>query len=303
MISFVLAEPDEIEIKIEIPDAHHKVEKSNYPTYENAQRRQNEEQMQLSPCNLWTSKATSCLINQYRKYRSMVGQATQFRSLRDMFETISVEMIKQGYYFSAQKCENKWRVLERKYKNLVIREMQKKPGRIKHYGHWEHKRALDEIFHEKRKSVYLKECDFPPASQNSTKYALILPKSTTESNNDQVVNETMEKLKKSIEKLSNANVTETSIDSLVTQSTMQPTQSEAALPKESTNINFEKFLAEIKKLFDDSERNKQRRHLELMAVRRSELQVQQKLLKIKEQKLEFEKRKILALAQSVQLNI
>lgn len=96
--------------------------------------------------NLWTSKATTCLISQYKKYRSMVGQSTQIRSLREMFEMISLEMQNYGFYFSPRKCENKWRVLERKYKNLIFRERLKKPGRMRHYGHWEHKRALDEIF-------------------------------------------------------------------------------------------------------------------------------------------------------------
>lgn len=141
------------------------------------------------PHYLWTSKATSCLINQYKKYRSQVGQSTQIRSLREMFEMISMEMQKYGFYFSPQKCENKWRVLERKYKNLVSRERQKRPGRMRHYGQWEHKRALDEIFNEKKKYVYLEKNEDPQPSSGSAKYPLIVLKRSCDQDGNLLVNQ------------------------------------------------------------------------------------------------------------------
>ncbi|XP_015601945.1 uncharacterized protein LOC107270961 isoform X2 [Cephus cinctus] len=234
--------------------------------------------------NLWTSKATTCLIAQYKKYRSMVGQTTQIRSLREMFEMISVEMRNYGFYFSPQKCENKWRVLERKYKNLVFRERLKKPGRMRHYGHWEHKRALDEIFSEKSRHVYLEENDFPDPA-DSAKYAIILPKSADQSNpaSNQHTNDPLTSI------ASNTSTVKRSGDELDQHGTLP--------------LLFEKFLEEIEKNFATAERNKERRHKEKMMMRQNELEVQRKLLKLKEQKIELQKCQIVAAAQHLHPNM
>ncbi|KOC66011.1 hypothetical protein WH47_12810 [Habropoda laboriosa] len=235
--------------------------------------------------NLWTSKATACLINQYKKYHAMVGQSTQLRSLREMFEMISLEMQKYGFYFSPQKCENKWRVLDRKYKNLVFRERLKKPGRMRHYGQWEHKRALDEIFNEKRKHVYLEECDFPPPP-GSAKYMFILPKPASE------------ELNSVIEGLQQEDPLAAPKPNLSSNS-----KNEMLEQKEALTALFDKFFDEMTKHFATAEENRERRHKEKMALRQSELEIQRKVLKLKEQKLELQKRQIIASAQHLHLNM
>lgn len=235
--------------------------------------------------NLWTSKATACLINQYKKYHSMVGQSTQIRSLRGMFETISLEMQKHGFYFSPQKCENKWRVLERKYKNLVSRELLKKPGRVRHYGQWEHKRALDEIFKEKKRHMYFQKSDFP-SQAGRARYMFILPKPINEEqSNITVVNQQQEIPLAAPSSNSSAN-----------------NKNELTDQKESPTF-FNKFLEEIAKYFAIAEKNREKRHKEEMAIRQSELEIQKRLLKLKEQKIELQKRQIIAAAQYLHLNM
>ncbi|XP_076232646.1 uncharacterized protein LOC143178087 [Calliopsis andreniformis] len=234
--------------------------------------------------NLWTSKATTCLISQYKKYRSMVGQSTQIRSLREMFEMISLEMQNYGFYFSPQKCENKWRVLERKYKNLVFRERLKKPGRMRHYGHWEHKRALDEIFNEKKRHMYLEENDFS-SQASSAKYAFILPKPSNEEQN----NKTEEQ--------------QTEVPLAAPTSNYSTNKTDELDQKGTLVALFEKFFEDLSKNFAIAERNKEKRHKEEMAMRQNELEIQKRLLKLKEQKLELQKSQIIAAAQHLHLNM
>lgn len=229
--------------------------------------------------NLWTSHATSCLIEQYKKYHSLVGQTTRLRSLREMFETISLEMQKYGFYFSPQKCENKWRVLDRKYKNLVFREKLKKPGRIRHYGHWEHKRALDEIFNEKNKHMYLDDDDFPPPSGS----AKIAQKASRENGQSDIVVTPME------ETFTNA-------------STVSKGVKEQPAPATLSMAIVETFLAEIKRNFALAEANKERRHREKMAMRQSELDVQKKILKLKEQKMDIARSQMTSAAHYLNMN-
>ncbi|XP_035737623.1 uncharacterized protein LOC118448451 isoform X2 [Vespa mandarinia] len=237
--------------------------------------------------NLWTSKATTCLIGQYKKYRSMVGQSTQIRSLREMFEMISLEMQNYGFYFSPQKCENKWRVLERKYKNLVFRERLKKPGRMRHYGHWEHKRALDEIFNEKERHVYFEENDFPSPTR-SVKYSrMILPKTTSE--------------QPTSSSNSNNNQNNDPLATLISNAIPEKQREESDYKVTLTTL-FERFLDEMGKNFALAERNKEKRHKEEMAMRQNELEVKRRLLKLKEQKIELQKCQMIAAAQHFHLN-
>ena len=236
--------------------------------------------------NLWTSKATSCLIAQYKRYRVHVGQSTKIRSLREMFEMISFEMQKYGFYFSAQKCENKWRVLERKYKNLVFRERLKKPGRMRHYGHWEHRRALDEIFNEKKRHMYLDENDFPPPSA-SAKLALMSEK-TIESGTNNFPGQSANI--NNVSSISTSTSSNTRIDEL-------PDQIEVM------KLMLGQFIEEMTKNFDFVERSNERRHKEKMAMKQNELEVQKRLLRLKEQKLELKKSQILAAAQQLSLNM
>lgn len=272
-------ENDDVEIKIEEPVFQCYIEeqhKNRFSDFENANAIPSNVDITL---NLWTSKATTCLIDQYKKYRSMVGQSTQIRSLREMFETISLEMQKYGFYFSPQKCENKWRVLERKYKNLVYRERLKKPGRMRHYGQWEHKRALDEIFNEKKKYVYLERNDLQPAS-GSAKYPLVLLKRGYDQGNNLSVNQQHE-------------------DSLAAKATTNEKSEETLDYKGILTTLFEKFAERMEKNFAMAEKNKERRHKEKMAVRHQELELKKQLLKLKEQKMELQKCQIIAAAQNL----
>ncbi|KYN07501.1 hypothetical protein ALC62_01703, partial [Cyphomyrmex costatus] len=228
--------------------------------------------------NQWTSKATTCLISQYKKYRSLVGQSTQIRNLREMFEMISLEMQNYGFYFSPQKCENKWRVLERKYKNLVYRERLKKPGRMRHYGQWEHKRALDEIFNEKKRHVYLETNESQPPS-GSTNLSIQPKPGCDRSSPDDRQRE----------------------DPLAPMTNEK--DSETLERKEILTTLFEKFVQEIEKNFALAEKNKERRHKEKMAVRRKKLELKKQLLKLKEQKMELQRCQMIAAAQNLRLNI
>lgn len=81
---------------------------------------------------------------------------------------ISLEMQNHGFHLSPQKCENKWRVRSSpKYKNLVFHGTGEKAGqRMRHYGQWEHKRALDEILGEKKRHVY-PEANDPPGGESA----------------------------------------------------------------------------------------------------------------------------------------
>lgn len=290
-VDVFVGEAEDVTVKIEYPEVT--VDDNDSTAYillrgidgDNIEGMYPELTMQEQAQNFWSSKATACLIRNYKKYIPLVGECTRFKSLRDMFETISVEMHRQGFRFSSQKCENKWRVLERKYKNLVLREMLKKPGRIKHYGHWEHKKALDEIFNEKRKSVYLKQSEYPP-SGTSTQYGIILPnpvpvlsQSTSTSNDRRMENPVA-----------------------AICSALKAKNLEEKL-KDAMADHFEKFAGEIKTHLNDLEKNKEKRHAEKMAMHKSELQIQERLLNVKEQELELQKAKIMALAQHVELNM
>lgn len=282
---FIMADNEEengdVEVKIEEPALQSYVEeqhKDGFSDFENANAIPSNVDVTL---NLWTSKATTCLINQYKKYRSMVGQSTQIRSLREMFEMISLEMQKYGFRFSPQKCENKWRVLERKYKNLIYRERLKKPGRMRHYGQWEHKGALDEIFNEKKKYVYLERNDLQPAS-GAAKYPVVLLKRNFEQDNLPV----------------NQQHEDTS-----TAKTTNEKSEETLDHKRILTALFEKFAEKMEKNLATAEKNKERRHKEKMAMRHQELELKKQLLKLKEQKMELQKCQIIAAAQNLHLNM
>lgn len=234
-----------------------------------------------SALQLWTSKATACLISQYKKYRSLVGQSTQIRSLREMFEMVSIEMQHNGFFFSPQKCENKWRVLERKYKNLVFRERLKKPGRMRHYGQWEHKRALDEIFNEKKKHVYLEVNDQQPPS-GAARYPFRLQKHGCDKGNDSPDDRQSE-------------------DPLATASNEK--DSDMSDYKQILTTSFERFMEQMMKNFEKAEKNKEKRHKEKMALKNKKLELKKQLVKLKEQKMELQRCQIIAAAQSFHSNI
>ncbi|XP_014214351.1 uncharacterized protein LOC106643650 [Copidosoma floridanum] len=206
---------------------------------------------------IWTSEAESCLIKLYKKYKPMIGQHTRFKSFRDMFDTISAEMKKYGFFFSPQKCENKWRVMERKYKTLALREKLKKPGRIKHYGRWQHKKVFDEIYSEENKNIYLEK----------------------DAATEQSLNVSAPKVDAFFDSMPTENG-QTSLTDIV---------------KTQTNA----ILSEVRKIFNDAENNRERRHLEQMILFKNLLNVQERLLKIEEQKLTLRKASVAVMSQSM----
>ena len=199
-----------------------------------------------------------------------------------MFEIVSFEMQKFGFFFSAQKCENKWRVLERKYKNLVFRERLKKPGRMRHYGHWEHRRALDEIFNEKKRRTYLHEDDFPPP-RGSAKIASMVNNSAENGN---TANNATFSQSSNINNASPASSSEyhKRVEELIQQIGI-------------IKSFLTKFFEEMTKNMSLAERNNERRHRERLAMRQSELEVQETFLRLKEQKLELKRAQLMAAAQ------
>ncbi|XP_043276308.1 uncharacterized protein [Venturia canescens] len=248
----------EIEIKVE-PSLQNYVEENDmdFPGYDKSPSTQANINMESSS---WTSHATTCLINQYKRFHSMVGQTARLRSRREMYEIISLEMQKHGYAFSPQKCENKWKVLERKYKNLIFRERLKKPGRIKHYGHWEHRRALDEIFHETRSQFYLDEKDSPVPS--------------------------------SAIRLVQQPVTETDLKTKENEVDTALTSNPAETPKSRDPFAiFQTLLIAMNKNIAIAEANSERRHRERMVLKQAKLEIQRKMLELKEQKVACKKSK------------
>lgn len=118
--------------------------------------------------NPWTGKATDCLIGQYKKYRSMIGQSSQIQtSTGDVRDDIVGDAESRLPLEPAEMREQVARALEPKYKNLVFHGTGEKAGqRMRHYGQWEHKRALDEILGEKKRHVY-PEANDPPGGESA----------------------------------------------------------------------------------------------------------------------------------------
>ena len=236
------------------------------------------------------------------------------RSLREMFEMISFEMQKYGFYFSAQKCENKWRVLERKYKNLVFREKLKKPGRMRHYGHWEHRRALDEIFDEQKQLMYLDESDFPPPSGSAKIAAMMMPHLVQNGNvaNNVVVNNAVANNAVANNPVANNIPNPSTMNNINNINHVPPPQSSATINKRLEDLGDQSgiiksflgnFMDEMTKNFALAERNNERRHQEELAMRQRELDVQKKILQMKEKKLEIQRINMMSAAQNLGLNL
>ena len=220
--------------------------------------------------NIWTSNATSCLISQYKKYRQMVGQSPRLRNIREMFEQISLEMQNSGFNFSPYKCESKWRVLERRYKNHALKDRLKKQVKTKRYGHWEHKKSLDEIFKGRTLHMYLKKTNSP---QPCGLAEFAKDTTTRSSDNGDIFSNNCELSQKSKE-------------------------NEHKVP-----VDFlELFMENLNRNFAEAEKNMERRHTEMMAVKQSELEVQKKILKLEEQKMELRKSQLTSAAQYLYLN-
>ncbi|XP_015118372.1 uncharacterized protein LOC107042020 isoform X2 [Diachasma alloeum] len=207
--------------------------------------------------NLWTPEATHCLITLYKKYINEVGRPPM-RSMKDMFEKISGELRVLGHDYSTQKAENKWRVLERKYKRHEAM-MEKTGGRIptklRRSMYFEHKQELDDIF-----GPIATTAKIPAIGTNA---------------------ETMESIEK---------VTQAEDDGLPES---QPDD------KSSGDFNAKIIEKVVDRLssrlviyFAQMEKNNERRHEEITAIRLNELEIQKQMLEVKREELELKKRQM-----------
>lgn len=99
----------------------------------------------------WSPKATKILIHLYKEYRNRVG-LYEMRNLKMMFDKIS-NVMRDDYNleYSSANCSNRWKVLERRYKDFI--DDQKKTGRGKKY--FEYLDEMTDIFGNK-KNIYPK---------------------------------------------------------------------------------------------------------------------------------------------------
>ncbi|KAL1489227.1 hypothetical protein ABEB36_014160 [Hypothenemus hampei] len=69
--------------------------------------------------DFWTINSTKMLIDLYKSHRSKVG-TLQMRNFKYMWEKISIELSRMlNTPVSAKHAENKWKVLERRYKAYI----------------------------------------------------------------------------------------------------------------------------------------------------------------------------------------
>ncbi|GLV32926.1 hypothetical protein CBL_09012 [Carabus blaptoides fortunei] len=96
----------------------------------------------------WSDDACKLLIDKYKENKILVEQR-KIKTMKKMWEIIQDKLQSFGYTFTSQQCENKWKSLERAYKNKL--ENKRKTGRARKGCPFE--RELAEIF-ARRHSVF-----------------------------------------------------------------------------------------------------------------------------------------------------
>lgn len=76
----------------------------------------------------WTDSATKLLIDLYPQYREKVADR-KIRSQEKMWLPLSEELNSHKYSYTADQCKNKWKALERSFKNKV--DNNKQSGRAR----------------------------------------------------------------------------------------------------------------------------------------------------------------------------
>lgn len=66
----------------------------------------------------WNDAATKLLIELYKGKKALVEQR-KLKSMKQMWEIIKGELNTFGHEYSAARCENKWKSLERSFKNRI----------------------------------------------------------------------------------------------------------------------------------------------------------------------------------------
>lgn len=78
----------------------------------------------------WTDEATKLLIDIYSKNKILV-ESGKIKTLKRMWEIIKDVMVSHKYNFTAIQIENRWKTLERSFKNHM--ENKKKTGRSRKF--------------------------------------------------------------------------------------------------------------------------------------------------------------------------
>lgn len=84
--------------------------------------------------NLWRDESIKLLISEYKEKKPLV-ETGKIKTLKKMWTKISEEMEQYGYKFTPQQIENKWKSLERSYKNMI--ENKHKTGRGRRFCPYE----------------------------------------------------------------------------------------------------------------------------------------------------------------------
>ncbi|XP_072388205.1 uncharacterized protein [Diabrotica undecimpunctata] len=99
--------------------------------------------------NFFTRGKILKLLEFYKKYRDRVG-SYEIRNIKKLWEVIARDLSNEfKITIAPNKCENKFRVLERSYKKIVTNNSQTGRGRKV----FEYQEVMDDIF-EKKKNVY-----------------------------------------------------------------------------------------------------------------------------------------------------
>lgn len=97
----------------------------------------------------WTTPATMRLIHYYKKFRPHVG-TLQVKNLRRLFEIICQKVNKDmKSNYTTSNCENRWRVLQRKYKKYALSGSKNK--RARHFEFAKEMAELVETYNNPRK--------------------------------------------------------------------------------------------------------------------------------------------------------
>uniref|UniRef100_A0A0C9S2G8 GT-4 protein n=1 Tax=Fopius arisanus TaxID=64838 RepID=A0A0C9S2G8_9HYME len=206
--------------------------------------------------NLWTPEATRCLIKLYKKYINGVGRPPM-KSLKDMFEKISCELRILGHDYSTQKAENKWRVLERKYKrhkSMMEKTSGRIPTKLRRSLYFEHKEELDDIFGPIARVTKPLTDDNPETTEN-------------------------------IEKVTQAE------DNASLGSQMDD-KSSGDLNSKIIQKALDRLTSRLGTYFTQMERNNERRHEEMTAIRLNELEIQRQMLEVRREELHLRKQQL-----------
>ncbi|XP_072395528.1 uncharacterized protein [Diabrotica undecimpunctata] len=93
----------------------------------------------------WSVNQTKQIIDFYSKYRKLVG-TFQIKNVKMLWQRIAEELCKINILVTSNNCHNRWKVLERNYKNFV--DDQKETDRSRKF--FEYQLEMEAIFGKKK---------------------------------------------------------------------------------------------------------------------------------------------------------